>query len=270
MFEETRKYSEAVYISKKQLSLDYEGSVLEAVRQQIQEYRSLFYRTYHFVFFTGVICYCPSVMERLFRISVRLYNLPGKGQGIPHMEASLAQALKLLAQEERLSYHYDGFVRFLQNAQKPCLVRLFFLLAARLPESEHWVDLLLRQEGWDVLLPYVKEVSVVLEEKDATICLLAFCAGIEDWLAAFERTNSQSAVQTAQLRELVLAYPALNSRQLRFYVDHRKAGCYYTIRQYKEACGVCYETARRAMEELTAMGWYQRCKVGKKFVYRSV
>ena len=50
MFEETRKYTEEVYVSKEELAqrLDLTGVVLDAVWKQVEDYRALLRRSFCF------------------------------------------------------------------------------------------------------------------------------------------------------------------------------------------------------------------------------
>ena len=55
-----------------------------------------------------------------------------------------------------------------------------------------------------------------------------------------------------------------------FYARHCTIGMYYTIEQYRKALKCVYETARTSMDHLAELGYYEKTKYGKKFVYTPV
>ena len=87
-----------------------------------------------------------------------------------------------------------------------------------------------------------------------------------DEMLSLNRKDSIS-LQKLDARELIERYPMLQKESITFYVAHRKLHHYYTLQDYMQNAGVCYETARYSMEKLVALKWYQKQKIGKKFVY---
>ena len=59
----------------------------------------------------------------------------------------------------------------------------------------------------------------------------------------------------------------LKKHEAYFFARHHALGSYYTIEQYKKTTKCVYETARTSMEHLVELGYYEKKKVGKKFVY---
>ena len=59
----------------------------------------------------------------------------------------------------------------------------------------------------------------------------------------------------------------LKKHEAYFFARHHNLGSYYTIEQYKKTVKCVYETARTSMEHLVELGYYEKKKVGKKFVY---
>ena len=59
----------------------------------------------------------------------------------------------------------------------------------------------------------------------------------------------------------------LKKHEAYFFARHHSVGSYYTIEQYKKCIKCVYETARTSMEHLVELGYYEKKKVGKKFVY---
>lgn len=87
-----------------------------------------------------------------------------------------------------------------------------------------------------------------------------------DEMLSLNRKDTLS-LQKLDARELTERYPMLQKESIAFYVAHRKLHHYYTLQDYMQNAGVCYETARYSMEKLVALKWYQKQKIGKKFVY---
>ena len=59
----------------------------------------------------------------------------------------------------------------------------------------------------------------------------------------------------------------LKKHEAYFFARHHSIGSFYTIEQYKKVSKCVYETARTSMEHLAKLGYYEKKKVGKKFVY---
>ncbi len=62
----------------------------------------------------------------------------------------------------------------------------------------------------------------------------------------------------------------LKKGEAKFYARHCTLGMYYTIEQYRKCVKCVYETARTSMDHLAELGYYNKEKVGKKFVYTPV
>ena len=70
--------------------------------------------------------------------------------------------------------------------------------------------------------------------------------------------------------ELVERDPNLKRKEAHFYSRHREIGKSYSIADYKRFSRCVYETARTSMDHLAELGYYEKTKYGKKFVYTPV
>lgn len=70
--------------------------------------------------------------------------------------------------------------------------------------------------------------------------------------------------------KLLEKYPVLKKSMAHFYLTHQDIGSFYTISQFKAYEGVAYETARTSMDLLTNLGFYDKSKTAKKFVYTPI
>lgn len=280
MFEETRKYTEDTYLSRQELAqeLELDGVVLEAVWRQVEDYRALLRRSFHFddvrvdIVMTRALCrklqqttelLYRCTLQRSFAVDIRKTALLVGNQ--PYW---LHKAAELLALKE---LPHD-LTAFLENDEEPLLLRIFFL-------SLHTQD----NAYLDCLLVHAcchAPFALAMEGKpdstvagDLSVRFLAFLDGIRLQISRSMLSLTETdvtACQTMQLQELLEHYPMLSEQQLMFYVDHRQPYRYYTIRQFMEYAGVCNETARCAMELLVKEHCYQRRKIGKKYVYYTV
>ncbi|MEG0314742.1 MAG: hypothetical protein RR646_05730 [Erysipelotrichaceae bacterium] len=69
------------------------------------------------------------------------------------------------------------------------------------------------------------------------------------------------------LSDLILKYPQISSNSLKFYYYHNKYNAYYTINDYVLYNNSSYETARQGLEVLTKYNFYNKEKIGKRYVY---
>lgn len=280
MFEETRKYTEDTYLSRRELAqeLELDGVVLEAVWRQVEDYRALLRRSFHFddvrsdIVMTRALCrklqqttelLYRCTLHRSFAVDIRKTVLLVGNQ--PHW---LHKASELLALKE---LPHD-LMAFLENDEEPLLLRIFFL--SLYTQDNAYLDCMLVHACCHA--PFALAIEGKPDKTaagDLSVRFLAFLDSIRLQISRSMLSLTETdvtACQTMQLQELLEHYPMLNEQQLMFYVDHRQPYRYYTIRQFMEYAGVCNETARCAMELLVKEHCYQRRKIGKKYVYYTV
>ncbi len=114
-------------------------------------------------------------------------------------------------------------------------------------------------------------LSLDIQAGDGTADLLVFMRTLRQRLnrslsATRIRYSNKSAGKSKE--ELLALYPFLSEKQALFYCTHQQVLHNYTIKDYAKACECSLETARTALNQLCDLGWYQRYKIGKKFIYR--
>lgn len=82
--------------------------------------------------------------------------------------------------------------------------------------------------------------------------------------------GEETAIDERQLSEILSSQPLLRDVQVKFYLSHRTDGHFYTIDQYKQFADCAYETARTSMDLLASLGYYDKQKAKRKFVYKPV
>lgn len=70
-----------------------------------------------------------------------------------------------------------------------------------------------------------------------------------------------------EVKEMMSKYPILTEKQVIFYLKHREFGKVITIQDFIEEESVCYETGRTSLDLLVKLGFYDKRKIRKKFVY---
>lgn len=135
MFEETRKYTEEVYVSKEELAqrLDLTGVVLDAVWKQVEDYRALLRRSFCFDDLHADIVMTRALCAKLQQTTELLYRCPLQRPFSATVQKSillagnyphwLYKAGELLA----LTPLPHGLVTFLEQEEEPLLLRIFFL-----------------------------------------------------------------------------------------------------------------------------------------------
>jgi len=75
--------------------------------------------------------------------------------------------------------------------------------------------------------------------------------------------------QNLTAQEILRKKPELSMKQALFYVNHSESGKSYTINDFKSFNDTSYETSRYSMDNLVKIGYYNKIKIGKKFVYNA-
>ena len=74
--------------------------------------------------------------------------------------------------------------------------------------------------------------------------------------------------KTITIKTLIRDYPEISNRQAEFYVSHKDKESSYTLKDFQKFIGSSYETSRYSMDNLVKLGFYDKIKVGKKYVYQ--
>lgn len=287
------KYSEQTYSRRVDLLKELDHSIADTVWNEVLRYRRQFCYELHIMDRTYHITMCRSVLFRILECEEKLLKqgniMRGLSDCLQHEERTnwqlllhhkecgvdVGDAVWIQHACELLEITQCTFIMEVLLLQVPVVIQLF--LCMHLPYTQREPALFLIALVHDALYlmdilfpPYVDECGYTGEEEDLTYDLLDFLKNLELKISdrmLLLKGGKQNQQQFVSLRDLKERYPMLQEEQLRFYVGHRDAAHYYTIQQYIAYCGVCYETARTALDQLVNLNWYQKRKIGKKFVY---
>ncbi len=303
MYETARKYSELKYYSKKELSELMDYYVLEPVWKEIETYRSFFRYELPFHEKTYYLTRNPLVMNKILQVQELLYQyaihhqenkIEIQDQFLSANEKIVLQSyllqtkINVMMPEREIYYRcvelfqlqYDGTLDIIENVcdhQLPFLIKLFLLVSTTPRKVSYILQFpLLMQNGClpcANVLPLeecIDKMAGIEVNHDLTYRFLCFLDTIQLKLfhiVVLLKSGNQEALTTMHVKDLIERFPILRKEQIEFYVAHRECNHYYTIQNYMDFCGVCYETARYSLEHLVQEQWYKKQKVGKKFVY---
>lgn len=287
MFEATKKYSEEHYIDKEQLKRELDPYLVDPVWEEIQKYRRIFRVEYVFLEGKGYITWNRLTSFQLLK-SMQIIE-----QWEPYSdtceEVGDDKLFALLHSYHPFQEPYAWFIHtvsalqlplskplqeFLIQPDQPLLLKLFLLSIYAHSYQNETIRILLKLTAHERLLPVIMEVSLNSNREhlpdDLTPLFLTFLNDI--WLKISDlmvllNSSCNQEDRLAMHRVLQERYPSCSREQINFYVEHRTLHHYYTIAHYMEYCHVCYETARTALDQLVQQNWYQKQKLGKKFVY---
>ncbi len=303
MYETARKYSELKYYSKKELSELMDYYVLEPVWREIETYRSFFRYEFTFHEKTEYLTRNPLVINTILQVQELLYqyaihhhddNINIQDELLDEEEKIALQAYLLqtkintmMPEKETYSRCIELFrlqsdctfdiISILSDHQLPFLIKLFLLVSSTPPKVSYILQFPLLMKNGCLpcanILPLdecIHKMAMIEEDHDLTYRFLCFLETIQ--LKLFHimvllKSGNQESLTTMHAKDLIERFPMLRKEQIEFYVAHRECNHYYTIQNYMNFCGVCYETARYSLEHLVQEKWYKKQKVGKKFVY---
>ena len=299
MFETAKKYSEQVYYNKADLEKEMDFYLVDPLWQEIIQYRSLFRHDFPIKDKKTYLIRNPYVNDQMALTQDLMFEWLLAHKDDPDKEYDLFW----LKEEEQLRFlrllvkmRYDHFVnaqslfqeitdsfelhteissttlKYLTDAQKPLLLKLFllctdtdkrtaFLLLFPTLYLHHCLkaaDIIDMEQLTDKINLSVNDLDVTSAFLSHLVILRGRVSGVGVWW---------DGVGTLWRWEWRGRYPMLQKESIAFYVRHRKLHHYYTLQDYMQEAGVCYETARYSMEKLVELKWYQKQKVGKKFVY---
>lgn len=290
MLDIVRRYSEERYYRKQDFMKEFDATTAHVLWDETQNYRHLFR---YDIPFTNPSCYvvlCRQVTFALLRCERKMQHFCEQKEHRNYkMQKDIWEKIvfdfssrkkKEITQWickacEMLRIRQVNICEELLTSEEPILLRLFMCYQQM---SEHALDvafLLLLKEN-RVAMMCILDTYVPIHmhdhayENDKTYEFLKFIEQIElkiiQGMVLLERTCDSTHVDL-DVHELSQRYPQLSMTQITFYKRHNSAEHYYTISHFMEFTGVCYETARSAMDMLVELHWYQKRKLGKKFVY---
>lgn len=293
MFELAKRYSEERYYRKEDIMEEMDSYLVEPVWEEITKYRSIFKIDYDIFDYRSYLIYNPKMIQTLLKTQQLmtkgiLHNaIWSEQKNLPETLQPLFVALsgRLSATKDETSWFRNSilllsipiqekFLHFLCDEEEVMLVKLFYLVICYKEEKkQELLVLFLMKEGYLHFLELIIECTELIEEDihDMTPFFLKFLHNI--WLKISSlmvllKGSCEEDTKLMLFEELREKYPCYSDEQLHFYIEHRQIKRYYTIRQYMEYAHVCYETARYSMEQFVEQSWYQKQKLGKKFVYK--
>lgn len=302
MYETTKKYSESAYYNKQELREALDSYLVEPIWQEICQYRSFFRFDLPVKGNSTYLIRNPFVNDRiahtqemihawLMRLSSS-HTIPFDAFWLHEEEviryASMITKMRYDKGMDPLRLFYDIYEQFscfpsfplrelLEQPQANLLIKLFFLAmecdkrtafllyypTLYLHHCFALSDLISMEELMEVL-PHL------IQDMDMTKHFLSFLSKIRLKISdemVLLNVRAQENSPKLDIKELLERYPNLPKEAIAFYVGHQEPHHYYTLQDYMKEAQVCYETARYSMEKLVEIHWYQKSKVGKKFVY---
>lgn len=299
MYETAQKYSEQRYLTKAKLAQEIDSYLLEPIWQEVKNYRSLFRYDLQIHQKPYYLTRNPLTINKILQVEelMRRYEDTQTERFdyyCPYLDEEENQHYQqyliylqlhpYLSKEEFFlqilqRFHIDDInklhLQFLLSEEEPFLLRYFTLMfISRRSSSLLMMPFLIIEHR-----TYIKELCSIVTFKDSyeeeidDDITYAFLTMLEELrLLLYKKMVSlnhtpQDLCKVLQEEELIERYPNLKKEQIHFYVQHRKLGHYYTIQNYIQQMNVCYETARYSLDQLVEHHWYEKKKVGKKFVY---
>ncbi len=304
MFETAKKYSEQVYYNKADLEKEMDFYLVDPLWHEITQYRSLFRHEFPIKEKKTYLIRNPHVNDQMSATQNLLFEWLLLHKEDPDKEFDLfwlkeEEQLRFLRLLVKLRYDHslnpqtlfqevmDSFqlhgevnqqtLQYLSDAQNPLLLKLFrlgmegnkrtaFLLLFPTLYLHHCLkaaEIIDMEE----IIDKIHSADTDLDVTSAFLSLLVMLRlKLSDEMISLKRNEQLSPLDQDEVN-LCERYPMLQKESIAFYVRHRKLHHYYTLQDYMKEADVCYETARYSMEKLVELKWYQKQKIGKKFVY---
>lgn len=304
MYETAQKYSELAYYSKQDVAKEMDHYLVEPIWHEIEQYRSLFKvcfpikgRATYLVrnpFVNNQIAQTQEMLqayilrhkdEQMQKPDVfwlrqkEIYTFESLFIQLKYQKAWDVQEMfiaffKQLHLEESISYET---CKYLMNPHHNLLLQLFLISMELDKRSAYIIQYPLLASHHALLCVNIWKMEEICDlydkngvDFDVTKQFLSFLEHIQLKLSnemVLLDAGNDNNIQLMQEQELIECYPMLQKEQISFYIAHRLHHHYYTLQDYMTFHNVCYETARYSMEKLVALHWYQKAKIGKKFVY---
>ncbi|MCI8540060.1 MAG: hypothetical protein HFE68_04825 [Erysipelotrichaceae bacterium] len=304
MFETARKYSEYAYYNKEDLEKEMDHYLVEPLWAEIEKYRSFFRFEFPLQNKKSYLIRNPHVIDQM---AITQEMMQGWLCTHGEIQDAQVDTFWLKEEEQHRFSRLFVKLCYDHSLSPRQLFQEFydhFALAKQVPR-EH--QLLLADPTYNILLKlflltmtydkrtaFLLYIAVLYLHHSLGICLLITIEELiehtrknisdldvtSDFLTLLSylrlkfsdemiSLSSDSTISPLTMDEIELCerYPMLQKESVQFYVNHRKLHHYYTLAEYMKESKVCYETARYSMEKLVALHWYQKQKIGKKFVY---
>lgn len=290
MFEETKKYSEQEYLCKEDIYSLFESHIGSIVWKEIEQYRQIFMHTWNIqscglqlvlnayvnaqIEQTFTAC-CEWIKKQMSFKDKQPYKWQSETIVFHYKQNEILQGRSKLAQfceMQHIPIRAD-LLQYLQDPSINMFIRLFFIYIQYDGEKRDTLcSLCLCDWSFEPLIPIFCGIQVPLttQHQDHTYTFLTFLSQIRLKISQeMISLMGEHKQEQVSMNETVLIerYPQLALHQIQFYINHRTYEHFYTIQQYMEQCHVCYETARYSLDEMVEMQWYNKHRMGKKYVY---
>lgn len=255
-------YSEEQYVSKQQLQNMYSASISACIWDEIIFYRKQYKYPLRFQakeFYLTMNAYVFHKMLKIYEVDF---------EKSIYFTSSIRDELIHYMKTNKLEVNHILFDFLL--SEEVLLIRIFVIWWLKL--DEQLILFYLQCYKKEYLYTIIKNVQRLQmdhhDENDLTYELRHFLD--EMYLHLRDKMIyllNSSVCLTQTKEELSLRYPQVNKKAIHFFVQHRGLNHFYTIEHYMQFTNVCYENARQSMEKMVALDWYQKHKIGKKFVY---
>ncbi|MEF9967007.1 MAG: hypothetical protein RR766_00740 [Longicatena sp.] len=301
MLEMIKKYSEDVYYRKSDLAKELEPNIASVVWEEVKKDRKQYFQEYSFLDYKIGIVWNRLVTSELLKVQQSCYRCLQMHSNftfyIPKsMKEEDKQKWMILVHQQSYTRMYtqewfyhalcifeiekkvdNTLFAFLLNDEISIFLKIF-VTGGYLRERDSLLinNLLFLYYGLHGIEHIVENVKIdiesgcISENNDKTYYFLQYLMKIwliiSDIMVSLYRYKKNDSINYTY-EELIERYPQLTKEQLYFYHTHHESEHYYTINNYMRACNVCYETARYSLDKLVEECWYQKQKMGKKFVY---
>lgn len=268
MNEKYKMLSEEDYVTKIQLKNIYQNTAAEMIYEEILAYRSLYKYPLHFCERHYYVTMNPTLIKKM----VQIYEgdpLISKQENLFLKEGmTLSLWIDQYTQMNNIEIK-DELIEFLVK-EEPYILKIFVLhfIDAQEDFLFHFLQFYQKEHWYSVLNSMQKIVIENKETLDLTYEFRHFLNIMYLHLTTkMLPLTGRSFSEEFSRDELLELFPQLNEKAISFYTSHSLSQHYYTILDYQEYCHVSYESARQAMQRFLYLKFYQRIKVGKKYVY---
>lgn len=180
-------------------------------------------------------------------------------------------------------YYYIKYGRFFEKYNEASAICAFYLIiASEYPDYtwlmsfgtllvEHYESIMnafnnSENNGSDIsylLHVVLKTLHVYLDNSNSTF---------DAYISAISKRNKErpksELSQSIMAKKIQEANPRISKKQASFFVSHKDGNKYYSIKDFQDFNRSSYETSRYSLDNLVNEGFYEKKKVGKKFVYK--
>lgn len=267
-------YSEEEYVDKMYLHTIYSQVAAECIWKEILVYRE----KYRYPLYFDTKQYYLTMNPTLFHKMMKIYELKLEEQEriYPSIHLfiernkckSMKERMTLFLKENQLQMK-SSIITFLCS-DEILLVKLFIVCKfIKNKKLLYYILLENNQLNWYPMFDLQQKLLGINTKSDLTYEYRNFLEQLHlhllDNMILWKRSNNDKEYS---LNELILRFPMCSKGQLQFYMEHCNKCHYYTIAQYVHFHHVSYETARKAMNLLVSLRFYEKVKVGKKQVFQ--